>query len=165
MSMNDVDRAISDLQARVAELEDRVAIGQLMALYGPAVDSGSAAVTAGLWIESGSYDAGIVSFEDAAAIGRMVETDPHQQFLRNGAAHIVSTPVIEISGDTAAATSYQLVIFRDEAADGYRIWRTSANRWEFERTALGWRVARRVNRPLDGTATARDILSQAFDEA
>lgn len=39
------------------QLEDHLEITQLVAQYGPAVDSGSADATAGLWTEDGSFDA------------------------------------------------------------------------------------------------------------
>ncbi len=35
------------------------------------------------------------------------------------------------------------------------------NRWELVRTGVGWRVHSRVNRQLDGSAEARDLLAHA----
>lgn len=160
--MTDLAEMVAALTARVAELEDREAITRLVASYGPAVDSGSVPAAGSLWVEDAVYDAGIVRFEGRAEIERMVGNEPHQGFIESGAAHIVSLPFVEVTGDTATATCYQQVIFRDAQADGYRIWRTSANFWEFTRTPEGWRVTRRHNRPLDGTAEARDLLGRSF---
>lgn len=160
--MSDLEHIVQALAARVAELEDKLEIARLMASYGPAVDGGSAEAAAALWVEDGLYDAGIVKFESVAEIANMVNTDPHRQFINSGAAHIVSAPMIEVDGDRATAYCYQQVIFRDEATDGYRIWRTTANRWDWERTTDGWKITRRWNRPLDGTEHARAIFRRAF---
>lgn len=54
-----------DLIARVDGVERRLALYDLIASYGPAVDSGSAEATAALWNEGGSYD-----FGDAVLTGR-----------------------------------------------------------------------------------------------
>jgi hypothetical protein len=37
-----------------------------------------------------------------------------------------------------------------------------ANRWEFARTAEGWKIKRRVFRSLDGSDDALDILRRAL---
>lgn len=161
--MSELADVVQTLAARVAELEDRLAIARLMASYGPAADSGSAQAVADIWTEDGRYDAGVVAFENASEIATMVSTDPHQRFIAVGAAHIVSPPLIEIRGDRATATCYQQVVFRDEASDGYRTWRVSANRWEWLRTPDGWRVTARWNRPLDGSEDARALLRSAFE--
>src|SRR5690606_14014889 len=60
-------------------------------------------------------------------------------------------------------TTYSQLVLRDEATDSYRIWRTSANRWEFIRTDQGWRVTHRTNRPLDGGGEARELLRAAVE--
>jgi hypothetical protein len=38
-----------------------------------------------------------------------------------------------------------------------------ANRWEFVRTAKGWKINRRTLRALDGTLPAREILAGALE--
>ena len=58
--MSEIDelRATVDvLAARVRALADQVEIMQLVAQYGPAVDSGSGEAAAALWTEDGSFDA------------------------------------------------------------------------------------------------------------
>src|SRR5260370_40945047 len=45
------------LAARVQALEDQVEILQLVAQYGPAVDSGSGEAAAALWTPGGAFDA------------------------------------------------------------------------------------------------------------
>ena len=48
------------------------------------------------------------------------------------------------------------------ASIGFRIHRASANRWDLVRTADGWKVKRRMLRPLDGGNDARELLTEAL---
>ena len=48
---------VEALAAKVRVLEDQVEITQLVAQYGPAVDSGSGEAAAALWTEDGVFDA------------------------------------------------------------------------------------------------------------
>ncbi len=41
--------------------------------------------------------------------------------------------------------------------------RVAANRWEFVRTAAGWKINRRTVRSLDGSLPAREILRGAVE--
>ncbi|MEV4515534.1 nuclear transport factor 2 family protein [Dactylosporangium sp. NPDC049525] len=162
--MPEHDQAIAELQRRVRDLEDRLALMQLLATYGPAVDSGSAAQTARLWTGDGVYDTYPAVLHGHAAIEDMVTGELHQRLIHSGAAHLQGLPHLEVDGDRAVATAYSQLVLRDEATDSFRIWRTGANRWEFVRTAQGWQVTHRVNRQLDGSAEARDLFSAAVGE-
>ncbi len=77
-------------------------------------------------------------------------------------------PYIEINGDTAIATVYLQILapnpFGEEftlsshgTTKGYRVHRLTASRWDFVRTAEGWKVKRRALRPMD-TPEARVLL-------
>jgi len=148
------------LERRLQELEDRLAIYQLMMAYGPAVDSGSSAAAGSLWAESGIYDSGVGIFEGPEGIRAMVATDPHDGYTKAGCAHIVSAPHIELDHDRAVAICYSQLLLRDEATDGFKIWRVTANRWEWERSKDGWRVTKRVNHLLDGNPPARALFQE-----
>ncbi|SDZ49091.1 nuclear transport factor 2 family protein [Herbiconiux ginsengi] len=148
---------------RLQRLEDRLEIAERTAQYGQAADSGAGATASALWTEDGIYDAGIMSMRGSAAVEEMLAGDVHQGFLAQGVGHISTTPVISLDGDRAVSTCYSLVFRRDEATDAFRLWRMSANRWEWIRTPEGWRVTSRVNRPLDGTADARELFRASFD--
>ncbi|GLZ41991.1 nuclear transport factor 2 family protein [Actinokineospora sp. NBRC 105648] len=155
------DDRIAALERRLAEVEDRLALLQIVAAYGPAVDSGSAEATAALWTEDGVYDTFPVVLAGKAAIAGMVTGELHQGLINSGAAHLIGIPHIELAGDTAVVTTYSQLVLRDNETDSYRSWRTGVNRWEFARTPQGWRVTRRVNRQLDGTPEGRAILGAA----
>ncbi|WP_433046007.1 nuclear transport factor 2 family protein [Dactylosporangium sp. CS-033363] len=166
-----LEARLDALTARVAALEDQLAIARQMATYGPSVDSLSAEVTAGLWAADGRYDAGTWAgmpagtdgvFHGAEGVRRMVGTEPHQGLVRGGCAHIVSAPRITVDGDTAVSVCYSQLLRHDPGSGEYRVWRTTANRWTWTRTPAGWRVTDRVNRPLDGTEAARALLRDAL---
>ncbi|WP_434446952.1 nuclear transport factor 2 family protein [Lentzea sp. E54] len=142
-----------------------MALLQIVAAYGPAVDSGSAGVTAGMWTEDGVYDTFPVVLKGRAAISDMVTGERHQGLIHSGAAHLVGIPHIRLDGDRAVVTTYSQLVLRNADTDGYRIWRTGVNRWEFTRTADGWQVVNRVNRQLDGTPEGRDLIAAAVDPA
>ncbi len=153
---------VKELEARVAELEEKVRVltdalelQTLMARYGPAVDSGSADAAADLWAEDGVYDSdGAAPMHGADAVREMVNGPKHQSLLPN-CAHTIGPAVLDVAGDRAAATGYSRVYLRD--GDAFNLWRLAANRWDFARTASGWKVARRTNRLL-GTDDAHELL-------
>jgi hypothetical protein len=169
--MTDTERRLAALETRLHDLEDQVALYQLMSAYGPLVDSGDAEATASLWVEDGVYDWGggpklaegarmkegaAGAAYSQAAIADMVRGPYHQEIIKGGAGHVIGLPHIAIDGDTAVATSYSRLYRHD--GENFRTWRVGANRWEFVRTADGWRVKQRINRVLNGSAEARELL-------
>ncbi len=152
------------LQQRLQALEDRAAIAQLLASYGPAVDSNRLPDAAALWAETGEYRvAGFGTHSGRQALVDLLAAPHHQQLLQDGCAHILSAPQIWLDGDRAIACNYSCV-FRHSAA-GYRAERIAANRWELAKTPQGWQVLRRENALLDGSAPAQTLLSLAPQDA
>jgi ketosteroid isomerase-like protein len=154
-------RSVEELTARVRALEDVVAVTQAIARYGPAVDAGEADTVAALWTEDGSYDSGVGAWTGRDAIAGMVRGERHQGYITGGAGHVVSAPHVMVDGDRAVALCHSQLLLRDEAADGFRIWRLTANRWDLQRTPEGWKVVERINRQLDGDADARRLFGDA----
>lgn len=151
-------RRVDKTEGRLQALEDRAAIADLIAAYGPLADNGDATGVAASWSEDGCYDVGGFGVaEGRAAIAALIESETHQALLAQGCAHMLSPHHITLSGDSAEAVGYSVVFRR--SGDGYEAWRVSANRWQLVRTAAGWRVSRRINRPLDGSADARALLA------
>ena len=152
---------IEALEARLRKLEDQLAIYQLVATYGPSVDSLSQEAVGALWTEDGIYDAGgSAPMRGTAEIGNLVNGDLHQGYVAKGCAHVGSLPHLVLDGDTAVAANHTRVYTRN--GDHWKVERASANRWELVRTPDGWRVKYRLNRPLDGTSGPRDILGRSF---
>ncbi len=152
---------IAALEKRLALLEDERAVMRVLAMYGPAVDGADAETASNLWTEDGSYDAQIVSFNSRAEIKAMVTGEMHQGIINGGAAHVMGLPLIHINGDTAVATSYGR-LYRKHDANSFYVWRVTATRWELVRTPDGWRVKRRLNKVLDGSKEARELMKQGL---
>ena len=152
---------ITQLEKRLTALEDRLAILNLIASYGPAVDSVDGDAVAAMWNENGSYDFGgdpLIGRDNVAAL---IDLDTHRAYVSAGSAHVLSNPSITLSGDRAIAVNYSQVFVK--AGDGWRADRTCANRWELTRTAGGWKVESRTNRLLDGSEPARQLLSRSHE--
>lgn len=152
---------IARLEESLQRLEDKLAIYQLLASYGPAVDSCSASATAAIWTEDGSYDFGEKTLVGAQNVGNLVGLDTHLDYVERGCAHVISMPMITIDGDCAVATGYSRLYVH--AGDGWKVERISANRWELERTDMGWKVANRTNRLMNGAPDGRDLLARGSE--
>lgn len=161
--MSEIDelrQTVKALAARVRTLEDHLAITQLVAQYGPSVDSGSADATAALWTEDGTFDAvNAIEMRGQEQIAGMVRSDGHQSLILNGCGHVLTVPHVVVNGDEAEGRSYALNIRWDAEADRFWVARVSANTWRWVRTDDGWRIAERVNANLDGTAAHREMLA------
>jgi hypothetical protein len=157
--MSDLEARLRALEAEVARLRDQLEIYQLVTSYGPAVDAGLARRASELWTEDGTYDAQVGSWTGRSAIAGMVDGATHQGLIHSGCAHVIGMPHIRVEGDSAVVTCYARLYRHDPAADGFRVWRLTANRWELTRTSEGWRIRSRVNRQLDGSQEARDLLA------
>lgn len=143
---------------RLRILEDREAIRNLIARYGPLADSGDAGAVAALWCDDGTYQVGgMGEARGQEAIAALISGPVHQSLLADGCAHILTSPVIDLMGDHAVARCHSLV-FRHEDSEWIPV-RVAANRWELRRTSAGWRVVRRENALLDGSAAARALFS------
>lgn len=162
---DDLTARLDAIEASLRLAQDRWDLSQIIASYGPAVDSGSDQAAAKIWAEDGVYDTFPTVLTGRAALGGMVRGELHQELIHAGAAHLQGIPHIEISGDTAVVTHYSQLVLKNPDEDTFRIWRTGVNRWEFVRTGDGWLATRRLNRQLDGSAEARDLLAQAVTDA
>jgi hypothetical protein len=157
---------VAALAARVRQLEDQVVIGQLVAQYGPAVDSGSAEAAAGLWEESGAFEVPpYATWTGHEEIAGMVNGPGHQALITNGAAHVLTAPLIAVDGDDARAWNYALNVRWDPEQDRFWVARASANGWRLRRSSGGWRIAHRVNRALDGTSEPRAIFRESTENS
>ncbi|KPM50881.1 hypothetical protein ACG83_37880 [Frankia sp. R43] len=150
---------VADLGARLRAVEDQVAIGQLIARYGPAVDSGSADAAAGLWASDGVFEVPPYAvWTGRGEIAGMVDGAGHQGLIANGCGHVLTAPLVKVDGDEARAWNYALNIRWDAEADRFWTARLSANSWWLRRMPDGWRVTRRVNRALDGSPEPRALF-------
>lgn len=147
------------MERRLATLEDREEIRNLIATYGPLADSGKAEAVAALWTADGEYEVvGFATARGRAAIAGLIEGPTHQGLIAQGCAHVLAPVTVEVDGDRATAIGHSVVLRTGESG-GFEVYRVSANRWTLGRTSEGWRVVHRANAMLDGNEAARLLMS------
>lgn len=160
----DVTDALAAMERRIQELEDRLAILQVVAGYGPSVDGGAAAEAGALWTVDSWYD---TDASPGASVphGRAGIEGAARRFLQEpvGIAHISHLPLIKVDGDRATAVNHSNT-FDQAGDDAFRVGRVSANRWELVRVDGTWQIERRVNRLLNGSRESKDVLGDGTRE-
>lgn len=150
---------VAALAARLQRVEDVLAITQLVARYGPAADLGDADAVAGIWTDDGVYEAQPWGrWTGREAIAGMIGGG-HQEMIRAGMAHVLTTPHVEVDGDDARAWNHALNVRWDAENDRFWIARLSANEWTLRRVDGDWRVVHRTNRNMDGADEARALFA------
>lgn len=165
MTDSDTARLLRELSDRVAYLEDRQAIVDLMTSYGPAIDSGSAEAVAHVWTDDGVYDVDTGIMRGHAEITAMVRGDQHQGLIAHGCAHVLEPGSVIIDGDTAVAGCKSLLILARADKSAFTVVRATANRWEMVKTGGRWKCARRTSRVLDGRTEAPELLAAGVPAA
>jgi hypothetical protein len=165
---------MTDIEARLRAIEDRLEILNLIASHPPSADTGADYFTRAVYTEDGTIDlGGGKAAEGNEAVAAMAKTPGHQAAIAGGLAHFCGLPRIDIAGDTATVFSYLQILTPHPAAEphevpnhgttnGFRIHRVGANRWDLVRTTRGWKIKRRTLRPLDGSEGARELLRGAL---
>jgi hypothetical protein len=161
------------LEQRLRLVEDKLAIYHLIASHPPAADTGNETYYRNAFTRDAIVDlGGGKGATGNDAIGAVVARPEHREAIAGGLCHFAGLPRVEIDGDTAIAVSYLQIVTPHHGAalmdvpghgatPGFRIHRVGANRWDLVRTADGWKVKRRMLRPLDGSKDARELLAQA----
>lgn len=160
------------LEERVALIEDKLAILNLIASHPLTADTGDARLFPHMYTEDAVFDRG-PELHGAAGLDKLIafaESAAHKTAMEGGLAHFGNLPCfIEVSGDSAEVVSYimivtargedsQLELANHGTSRGHDVFRVVANRWTVVRTASGWRIKARKLFPLDGSAAARDLL-------
>lgn len=153
------EACLPTIEQRLQALEDREAIREIIAGYGPMADSGDAGGIAELFAESGCYAVGgMGEARGRAAIAGLIEGPTHRDLMAAGCAHLLGPVAIDLGGDRAVARGHSVVL--RHTGGNFEVFRVSANRWELERRDGAWQVTRRDNALLDGNAAARALLSR-----
>jgi hypothetical protein len=160
---DDADDRIAKLEKRVAALEDQAAIYQLLAAYGPAVDSGSSTEAVKIWADDGIYDLHTQVMKGHQDIIDELEGKWHQGLIATGSAHVVSMPHVRVLGDDAVATCHSR-LYRREPDGTYKVLSCSAQHWELTKISGRWRVQRRVSRRLDGSDESHQTLAKGITD-
>ncbi|NLG46903.1 nuclear transport factor 2 family protein [Gordonia sp. (in: high G+C Gram-positive bacteria)] len=153
-----VEERLAALEKRLHDVEDQLAITDLIYRYGPAIDTGSVDDVLALFTDDGVYDVDTGILSGADEIAAMVTGDMHQGLIRRGCGHVMSAPQIRVEGDEATVVSYSQLVLRNANSKDYSVLRTTVNYWQLVRTDDGWRIAHRTARKADGTAEVRALL-------
>ncbi|WP_029391795.1 nuclear transport factor 2 family protein [Streptomyces xiaopingdaonensis] len=153
---------ISDLEERLARLEDERAVTRLITAYGPLVDAGCADAVAALWAPDGVYDVDEIRMEGREQIAAMVRSGRHPRWIADGCAHVVGPPHVTVEGDEAVAVGHSLMVVH--GAEGHRLRRATANHWRLQRGSAGWQVTSRTSRVLDGRTESPALLAEGMGE-
>lgn len=153
------DDRIARLESRLLAAEDQLAIGRLLAGYGPALDRGDADAASSLWTDDGEYDVEGWHMRSRDDVRAMVASPQQAALIEGGCTHLLGPARIDVDGDRAVAVcASMLVVNRDGR---FVVARSGANRFELARTDAGWRIVRRTVRLLDGSPEAVALLAEA----
>ena len=115
------EQRIAALEQRLRKVEDALAIGRLMASYGPLVDAGDADAVARLWVEDGEYDVEGWHMRSQADVAEMVRSPAHQGLIRGGCAHFLGPVHVDVAGDEAVAVCESILVRHNEDGSGYDV--------------------------------------------
>jgi hypothetical protein len=136
----------ASLEARLQRVEDQLAIQRVLIEYGKFLDGKDYAAYAGLFARDGVWTGGFGKFTGPAAIQKMLEDNlgkPTPGYVNKSSYHLMSSPLITVTGDTATAESRYL--FFTASPDNKPI-PTLAGRYvdQFVREGGQWKIKRRV---------------------
>ncbi|MBT8138785.1 MAG: nuclear transport factor 2 family protein [Gammaproteobacteria bacterium] len=164
------------LEQRITALEDELAVRNVVASYGMAVDAGDndtavachtpearyvvSSPTSGRDINTIDNDAQALPTNDLQMQGReaiaaMLDSPLHQSMLPN-CAHTVGPVHVAVQGDSAVVKGYSRLYLRE--GDDFRLLRVAVNRWELIKVGENWLIDCRESR-LVGEPEAQVLLS------
>lgn len=152
---------MNSVEARLQKLEDRMEIIDLLSGYGPAVDRGDSSHLAMMWKEDGKYTYGVNDPHGGVLEGQevpdLVDLPGHRQYMEKGCAHVLTTPKVELTGESAVAINHSLLLVHERGR--WVVDRTSANRWELRKIDGRWLVTNRTNALLDGAPLSYGLFA------
>jgi len=134
------------IEARLQRVEDQLAIQRVLIEYGKFLDAKDYASYAALFARDGEWIGGFGHYTGPAAIQKMLEDKLGKAapgYINKSSYHLMSSPLITVTGDTATAESRYL--FFTASADNKPI-PTLAGRYvdSFVREGGAWKIRRRV---------------------
>jgi hypothetical protein len=148
------------LEERMRRLEDQLAIYQLVAGYGYAVDGCNADAVGSFYSVDGNYAVGDVgTFKGREQIADITKQSGHRALVARGCGHVSTMPFVVIDNNRAIATCHTMLIVN--GADGFHVERLSASRLELSRKPDGeWQIEHRQNHLLNGDPSGPALLAQ-----
>ncbi len=147
-------------EERLQAIEDQLAIQQLIAGYGYAVDGLNTEAVRDCYTENGVYAIpGLGAYEGRDQVADITNDPWHQGLVNGGCAHASTLPYIVIEGDNAVATCHTMVLTHNEG--GFAVWRLSASRIKLSRQSdSSWKITHRETRLLDGQSGGSELLGR-----
>jgi hypothetical protein len=158
--MSGTEERLAAIERRLNSAEDELAIIRLVASYGPLVDCGNTQQAPALFTAEGVYDVSYGRIVGHGPFSEMLRGEQHQQFVKDGIAHVMGLPWVRVTGDRAIAVNSTQLYLRN--GEGYSIFRVAQNEWKLARTPQGWRVTERTNRLIGPDGEAVGLLKQAI---
>lgn len=162
------------IEERLRALEDRLEILNLLAGSALSSDVPSETYWEAMFAPGAVMDrGGVEGFDGRDRIMEIVRSAGQAEAIKNGMAHAQALPHIRINGDEAVATGYLQALVIDPNSPEVTLpgkgtrkalatYHLTVNRWEFERTAAGWQMTKRVIRPI-ATEDAKEMLRSGIE--
>jgi hypothetical protein len=161
------------LLSRITAAEDRLEILNLLAGSAFSSDVASEAYWTKMFTEDATFDRGTKQDKGRDEILKIVNAPEQKEASKAGMTHLTILPYIKLNGDSAVATGYLLIVIPDSAAShvklagkgvspGFSIYQVTVNKYTLVRTAHGWKVVRRVVRPISAN-DARAIIREEIE--
>ena len=158
--MSDAADLIAKLSRRIEALEDEREVRNVITRYCFAVDADDPDATEKLYWEDCVVSVDEKRFYRGSEVRDIVLGPVHQSILPN-CSHVMAPFVVAMEGDRAIATGYANVVVRNKDGKGSYVWRQSYNRFELEKRAGVWKIARRLSFGA-GSAEAQAVLKKAL---
>jgi SnoaL-like domain len=161
------------LFSRINATEDRLEILNLLAGSAFSSDIASESYWAKMFTENATFDRGTKQDKGRDEILKIINAPDQKDAIKAGMTHLAMLPHIKLNGDSAVATGYLLIVMPDSAAShvklagkgvspGFSIYQVTINQYTLVRTTDGWKVVRRVVRPISAD-DSRVILREGIE--
>ncbi|WP_255080594.1 nuclear transport factor 2 family protein [Lacihabitans sp. CCS-44] len=159
---------------RIKAAEDRLEILNLLAGSAFSSDVASEAYWKKMFTEDATFDRGTKQDKGREQILKIINAPEQKEAIKAGMTHLAMLPHIKLTGDSAVATGYLLIVMPDSAAShvklagkgvspGFSIYQVTINKYTLVRTIEGWKVTERVVRPISAN-DSREIIGKAINE-
>lgn len=161
------------LIACLTATEDKLEILNLLAGSAFSSDVASESYWTKMFTEDATFDRGIKQDKGREEILKIVNAPEQKMAIKAGMTHLAMLPHIKLKGDSAVATGYLLIVMPDSAAShvklagkgispGFSIYQITVNKYTLVKTTDGWKVTKRVVRPI-AAEDARSIIQKGLD--
>jgi SnoaL-like domain len=161
------------LLSRITAAEDRLAILNLLAGSAFSSDVASEAYWKKMFTKDATFDRGAKQDKGIEEILKIINSPEQKEAIKAGMTHLAMLPHIKLNGDSAVATGYLLIVMPDSAAShvklagkgvspGFSIYQVTINQFILVRTTDGWKIVRRVVRPISAV-DSHAILKEGIE--